>query len=183
MTDKSTNRTLNMVYIALFAVIMAICAWIVVPMAVPFTMQTFAVFLAVGVLGGKKGTVAVLLYLLLGMIGLPVFSGFTGGVGVLFGNTGGYLLGFLWISLIMWGMEMMFGKKVWVLCVSMVIGLIACYAFGTMWFLHMYAKSSGTISVATVLGYCVFPFIIPDVIKMVLAVMVRKRLLRAVKLN
>ncbi len=183
MTGKLANRTLNMVYIALFAVIMAICAWIVIPMAVPFTMQTFAVFLAVGVLGGKGGTAAVVLYLLLGMIGLPVFSGFTGGIGILLGNTGGYLLGFLWLSLIMWGMEKLLGKKVWVLGVSMVLGLIACYAFGTMWFLYMYAKNSGTIGVTAVLGYCVLPFIIPDVLKMILALFVRKRLLRAVKLN
>ena len=183
MEKGSGNKTLNMVYIALFAVIMAICAWIVIPMAVPFTMQTFAVFLAVGVLGGKRGTAAVVLYLLLGMIGLPVFSGFTGGIGILLGNTGGYLLGFLWLSLIMWGMEKLFGKKVWVLGVSMVLGLIACYAFGTLWFLYMYAKSSGTIGAVAVLGYCVLPFIIPDVIKMILALFVRKRLLRAVKLN
>ena len=65
------KKTFDMVYIALFAVVMAVCAWIVIPMAVPFTLQTFGVFLAVGVLGGRKGTIAVFLYLLLGLVGKP----------------------------------------------------------------------------------------------------------------
>lgn len=111
MEKRAGSKTQDMAYIALFAVVMAVCAWIVIPMVVPFTLQTFAVFLAVGVLGGKRGTFAILLYLLLGIIGIPVFSGFTGGIGVLLGNTGGYLVGFLCTSLIMWGMERLFGKK------------------------------------------------------------------------
>ena len=66
-----------MVYIAIFAVLMAICSWISIPMSVPFTLQTFGVFLAVGVLGGKRGTLAIVVYVLLGAIGIPVFAGFT----------------------------------------------------------------------------------------------------------
>lgn len=73
-----------------FAVLIAICSWISIPMTVPFTLQTFAVFLAVGVLGGKRGSLAVLIYILLGAVGIPVFAGFSGGIGVLLGNTGGY---------------------------------------------------------------------------------------------
>ena len=69
-------RTVDMAYIAIFAVLIAICSWISVPATVPFTLQTFGVFLAVGVLGGKRGTLAVLVYLLLGIVGLPVFAGF-----------------------------------------------------------------------------------------------------------
>ena len=69
-TVKPRMRTVDMAYIALFAVVMAVCAWISIPAAVPFTLQTFGVFLAVGVLGGKRGTVAVTLYLLLGRAGV-----------------------------------------------------------------------------------------------------------------
>ena len=77
MTTQTTTRskTYDMVYIAVFAVLIAICSWISIPMTVPFTLQTFAVFLAVGVLGGKRGSLAVLIYILLGAVGIPVFAG------------------------------------------------------------------------------------------------------------
>ena len=73
-------KTVDMAYIALFAVLITICSWISIPAAVPLTFQTFGVFLAVGVLGGKRGTLSVVTYLLLGAVGLPVFSGFRGGL-------------------------------------------------------------------------------------------------------
>lgn len=72
-------KTIDMAYIALFAVLMAVCSWISIPAVVPFTLQTFGVFVAVSVLGGKRGTLAVVLYLLMGIVGLPVFAGFSGG--------------------------------------------------------------------------------------------------------
>ena len=90
---KPKMRTVDMAYIALFAVVMAVCAWISIPAAVPFTLQTFGVFLAVGLLGGKRGTLAVLIYLLLGAVGIPVFAGFNGGLGYMLGATGGYIVG------------------------------------------------------------------------------------------
>lgn len=80
------SKTYDIVYIAVFAVIMAICSWISIPTAVPFTLQTFGVFVAVGVLGGKRGTLSILVFILLGAIGVPVFAGFSGGIGVLAGN-------------------------------------------------------------------------------------------------
>ncbi len=183
MAGKSTNRTQDMVYIALFAVIMAICAWIVIPMTIPFTMQTLGVFLAAGVLGGRRGTAAVLLYLFLGIIGLPVFSGFTGGPGILLGNTGGYLIGFLCIPLTLWIMEHLLPLKSQMLALSMVLGLLGCYTFGTIWFIVMYSKGNNMVSVGIVIGTCVVPFVIPDLIKIMLALMLRKRLIHAVRLN
>ena len=88
----SRNKTLDMVYIALFAVLIAICSWISIPTSIPFTLQTFGIFVTVGVLGGKRGSFAVFIYLLLGAIGVPVFAGFSGGMGVLLGTTGGYII-------------------------------------------------------------------------------------------
>ena len=185
MTTATVTRskTYDMVYIAIFAVLMAIWSWISIPTGVPFTLQTFGVFLAVGVLGGRRGTLAVLVYILLGAIGVPVFAGFTGGIGVLLNNTGGYIIGFLFSALVMWGMEILFGKKTWVLALSMVIGLAVCYAFGTAWFMVVYAKDAGAVGLATALGWCVFPFVIPDLIKIALALALSKRLAVVMKIQ
>lgn len=96
MSVPTHTKALDLAYIALMAALIALCAWISVPLGpVPFTMQTFGIFAALGLLGGRRGTLAFLIYLLLGIVGLPVFSGFSAGAGVLFGATGGYLLGYL----------------------------------------------------------------------------------------
>lgn len=182
-TTQPKFRTVDMAYIALFAVMIAVCSWISIPATVPFTLQTFGVFLAVGVLGGKRGTLAVLVYLLLGMVGLPVFAGFSGGMGCLLGSTGGYIMGFLFSALVMWAMERLLGKKPWVLALSMVLGLIVCYAFGTVWFMQVYAKTTGAIGLWTALGWCVFPYILPDLVKIVLAMVLCKRLAAAIRLR
>lgn len=174
------SRTYDMVYIGMFVVLMAICSWISIPMVIPVTLQTFAVFLAIVVLGGRRGTLAVMVYLLLGVIGIPVFSGFMGGIGMLLGNTGGYIIGFFFTALIMWGIESLFGRKPWIQAVSMLLGLFVCYAFGTFWFMKVYARNFGAIGITTVLGWCVFPFVIPDVVKMILALLVGRRVSRAI---
>lgn len=178
----SRSKTYDMVYIAIFAVLMAVCSWISIPMAVPFTLQTFGVFLAVGVLGGKRGTLSIVVYVLLGAIGIPVFAGFTGGLGIVLSNTGGYIIGFIFSALIMWAIEAALGKKTWVLAVSMIAGLIVCYAFGTVWFMYVYAKNMGAVGLATVLGWCVIPFIVPDLVKIALALMLSKRLAGVIKM-
>lgn len=179
--ETKKMKTLDMVYIALFACLMAICAWISIPGQIPFTLQTMGVFLAVGLLGGKRGTIAVLVYILMGAVGLPVFSGFAGGMGKLLGMTGGYIVGFLVSALLMWAMEALFGSKKWVLPVSMVVGLIACYAFGTAWFMAVYTSSKGAITLGAVLGMCVIPYIIPDAVKIAVALLLTKALKRFVK--
>ena len=177
------QRTRDLAYIALFAVLMAVCSWISIPTVVPFTLQTFAVFLAVGVLGGKRGSLAVLVFILLGAVGVPVFAGFQGGLGVLLGTTGGYIIGFLFTGLLMWLMEALLGKKLWVLAVSMVLGLAVCYAFGTAWFMVVYARTSGAVGLGTALGWCVIPFIIPDLAKIALALLLSHRLGKVLKLS
>ena len=173
---KTHSKTYDLVYIALFAVLIAICAWISVPTTVPFTLQTFGIFLTVGLLGGKRGSMAVLVYILLGAAGIPVFSGFTGGIGRLFGSTGGYIVGFLASALVMWALEKVMGRKPWALAIQMVLGLIVCYAIGTVWFMVVYSGTSGAVGLMTVLGWCVIPFIIPDLIKIAMALVLTKRL-------
>ena len=179
--ETKKMKTLDMVYIALFACLMAICSWISIPGQIPFTLQTMGVFLAIGLLGGKRGTLALLVYILMGAVGLPVFSGFTGGIGRLLGMTGGYIVGFLASALVMWAMEALLGKKKWVLAVSMVVGLLVCYAFGTAWFIVVYTGSKGAITLGAVLGMCVIPYLIPDAVKIAVALVLTGILKRFVK--
>ena len=117
----------------------------------------------------------------MGAIGIPVFSGFTGGIGILAGTTGGYIVGFLFSALLMWGMEKLFGKNTKVLASSMVLGLAACYAVGTFWFMAVYGAETGAVGIGTVLAWCVIPFIIPDLVKIAVALVLTKRLAGVVK--
>lgn len=166
------GRTYDMAYAAVFAVLIAICSWISIPTVVPFTLQTFAVFLAAAVLGGRRGTVAVVVYVLLGAVGVPVFAGFRGGIGVLLNTTGGYIVGFVFAALVMWLLETLFGRKLYVQAVGMALGMITYLTFGTVWFMAVYLHQTGPVSLGTVLGWCVIPFLIPDIVKLVLALSV-----------
>lgn len=163
--------------------LMAVCSWISIPTTVPFTLQTFAVFAAVGILGGKLGSLSVFVYVLMGAIGIPVFQGFSGGFGIITGTTGGYILGFIFSALVMWLMEKLLGKNPIVLIISMIVGLAVCYAFGTAWFMLVYTKANGAVSLGTVLGWCVVPFIIPDAVKIVCAAIVSSRVKKYVGIS
>lgn len=174
-TASSRLRTRDLTYIALFAVLMAVCAWITIPMTVPFTLQIFAVFAALATLGGRRGTYAVAVYLLLGAVGLPVGAGFQGGLGWLLGTTGGYIVGFLCIALIYWLITARLGESLPVSIAASVLGLLVCYLFGTAWFMAVYARSTGPVGIMTALGWCVFPYVIPDLLKLVLAVTLSQR--------
>ena len=168
-------KTRSWVYIALMAALIALCAWISVPLGpVPFTMQTFGIFAALGLLGGRRGTLAFLIYLLLGIVGLPVFSGFSAGAGVLFGATGGYLLGYLAAALLFWGLTAKLGQTLPVMASAMVLGLVLCYAFGTFWFLTVYTGGSGETLLGA-LTLCVFPYVLPDLGKIFLALVLVSR--------
>lgn len=175
------TKTQDMVYIGISAVMITLCAWITIPTAVPFTLQTLGVFTAVGLLGGKRGTAAVAVYILLGIMGIPVFSGFRGGIGTLMGATGGYIAGFLFSALVMWGIERLCGRSRRVLAVSMITGLAVCYLVGTLWFMMTYAKSTGAVGLMSVLGSCVFPFLVPDFLKIAAALYLTDRLKRVIK--
>lgn len=176
-------NTKDITYIGICAALIAICSWISIPTTVPFTLQTFAVFLTCYLLGGKKGALAVLTYILLGCIGIPVFANFSGGLGVVLGTTGGYIVGFIFSALIIWLFEKLFGNSLIPTIIAMLIGLLVCYAFGTLWFMFVYTSANGAIDLMTVLGWCIFPFIIPDVIKIALAITVGNRLKKGLKLN
>ena len=175
-TSKFSLSTHDLTLTALFTALMAVCSWISIPTAIPFPLPTFGVFVTAGLLGGRRGTLTIVIYLLLGAVGLPVFSGFTGGIGHMLGPTGGYIIGFIFTALIMWLAEHLYGKSDKVLILSMIAGLIVCYVFGTAWFMIVYTKNTGEIGLMTALSWCVIPYIIPDIIKIILAVILTRRL-------
>jgi biotin transport system substrate-specific component len=158
---------------AMFTALMAVFSWITIPAPaplVPFTMQTFGVFITLELLGGKRGFFAVLSFILLAAAGAPVLSGFSGGMGVILGSTGGYILGFLITAGIYWLTELLNGKALWIRITALVTGLILCYLFGTLWFMVVYARSNAAIGIGTALLWCVVPYLLPDTAKLLLAV-------------
>lgn len=178
-SSKSSEKRLKVIditYIGMFAALMAVCSWICIPFTVPITLQTFGVFLTISLLGGRKGTISILVYILSGAIGLPVFSGFTGGIGRLLSQTGGYIWGFLLSSLVIWSITTIFHKTTITMIIAMIIGLLVCYTSGTLWFMLVYIHSGNHISIVSVMSMCIIPFIIPDIIKITLAVVVTKKL-------
>lgn len=166
------GKTRDLSYMALMTALLVLCAWLTIPLGpVTFTMQTFGVFAALGILGGRRGTAAILVYLALGLVGLPVFSGFSGGPAGFMTPTGGYLLGFLAAALLYWGLT---GRGV-PQAPAMVLGLLACYAFGTAWFFLLYGGDLWGI-----LTLCVLPYVLPDCLKLILALAVTRRVSQAI---
>ncbi|MDE5973732.1 MAG: biotin transporter BioY [Eubacterium sp.] len=173
---KKKFKTVDIVYIGLFAALIAVCAWISIPMTVSFTLQTCAVCLTAGLLGWKRGTLTVIIYILLGMIGLPVFTGFKSGIAAVTGPTGGYIVGFIFTALIVGFAADKLGKKLWMNVIFMAIGILVCYLFGTIWFMIAYK-----VTFASALTTCVVPFLIPDAVKIAVAAILVNRLKKFVK--
>lgn len=181
MKQRSGQHIRNLVYIALMAVLICLCSWLTVPFTVPFTMQTFAVFCALLLLGGVRGTAAILLYLLMGVVGLPVFSGFRGGIGHLLGPTGGYVIGFVLSGIVYLLSEPLIRRNERCKWLALGIGLAVCYAAGTLWFTGVYRQRQVDYGLFSVLTLCVFPYIIPDCAKMALAVFLCKRIKKHIR--
>lgn len=155
--------TLNirkMVCASVLVSLMALCAWLSIPVPpVVVTMQTFAVLLTLGILGGKWGCASVLLYLAMGMVGLPVFAGFRGGAAALLDATGGFLWGFGAGALVYWLCEKLGKVPAMILC------QLTVYLCGCLWFSFWTGDAGIWAAVLT----CVIPYLIPDGIKLWLA--------------
>lgn len=160
----------DMVLMALFAAITCVLAPLAVPIGpVPVSLTNFVIYVSVYVLGWHRATVTYVVYLMIGLVGLPVFSGFQGGIGKMAGPTGGYLIGFTFTAVIA-GLFVELQKektlinRIWGI-VGMILGTIVAYGLATVWFCY----STGTGLVAA-LALCVFPFIPGDLVKMAVAV-------------
>lgn len=183
MNNKLSVKTITM--IGLMAAVLCILAPVSIPLPitlVPISLTNFIIYITLYLLGTKCGTISYTVYFLLGLVGLPVFSGFSGGLGKVAGPTGGYLVGFFFICLLAGPVIRKFHEaKVLHMvfaCVGMVIATAVCYAFGTVWF----TVQQG-VTFAEALAMCVFPFIPGDVIKIVAAMLLgpvlRSRLKKA----
>ena len=187
MTEAPKRRrsaTYDIAVIAVSAALITICSWISIPVGpVPVTLQTLAVLAVLLTTGGRRGTIAVAVYLALGAIGVPVFSGFKGGPAAFAGPTGGFLIGFLAAALVYWLLEkLVFArlmttqkKKIIFGFVISVIFELIMYTVGVIWFMTVYAAQTGPVGLVTVLGWCVIPFIIPDIVKIAAAVVISSR--------
>ena len=166
----------SLILIAVFSALISVCAWIYIPTAVPFTMQTFGVALLILISDTKKSLLSISIYIMLGLIGIPVFSGFQGGPSVLLGKTGGYILGFIPMVIISSLLIKHLPKRFMLKFIALLIGQVSCYIFGTLWFVFLYGKSAENMSFITALSVCVLPYIIPDLIKLSSAILVAKRI-------
>jgi len=174
MPSLRAGLTRKLTFSAMFVALLSVCSWISVPAPVPFTLQTFGVFCTLGLLGGKWGTRAIAAYLLLGAAGAPVFAGWKGGLGALFGATGGYLVGFLLCALL-YRLIMAHGGGAWRQGIALWLGLAGCYGFGSLWYFLVYSGDA-PLSFAAVFTACVAPFLLPDLLKLALALVLIRRL-------
>jgi len=180
----------DLVLIAISAALITVCSWISIPLGpVPFTLQTMAILAVMLTCGGRRGTISILVYLVMGACGIPVFAGFKGGVTSLIGPTGGFLVGFLIAGLIYWLLEKLIFKKLmtstvktWIFgAINSVIFEIVLYIVGVIWFMTVYAAKTGPIGLGAVMTMCVIPFIIPDIVKLIAAVIIGERARKLVK--
>ena len=172
--DNQKIRTKQMVLIALMTAVTCVLGPLSIPLPfspVPISLTNFAIFLAIFVLGMTNGTISFIIYLLLGAVGVPVFSSFRGGFQVLAGPTGGYLIGFIFLALIMGFALDHFDRKLVPTIIGMIIGMVVCYAFGTVWLAKLLSLS---FKEGLMMG--VIPYLPGDAAKIIIAAIVGPKL-------
>lgn len=172
--DNQKIRTKQMVLIALMTAVTCVLGPLSIPLPfspVPISLTNFAIFLAIFVLGMKSGTISFIIYLLLGAVGVPVFSSFRGGLQVLAGPTGGYLIGFIFLALIMGFALDHFDRKLVPTIIGMIIGMAVCYAFGTVWLAKLLSLS---FKEGLMMG--VIPYLAGDAAEIIIAAIVGPKL-------
>lgn len=176
------TKTNQKVYPLAMVAVMTAVTCVLGPMSIaigpiPVSFTNLAIYISLYLLGWRRGSLSYLVYMLIGMVGMPVFSGYTGGFGKLFGPTGGYILGFLPMAIIA-GWVIDHSRSRLAHLAGMVLGTGVCYAFGTAWFCFQVGYSVGAA-----LGLCVLPFVPVDLVKMAVAMglgtVVRDRLEKA----
>lgn len=167
-TEKRKITTQQMALVAIMTALTCILAPFSLPIGpVPISLTNLVIYFSLFILGTKKGTISYLIYLLIGLVGIPVFSGFTSGPGKLFGPTGGYLIGFIPLALIAGYFINHFHNKKALSFLGMILGTAVCYALGTTW---LAIQAHMGFQAALMAG--VVPFLPGDFIKMILALLI-----------
>jgi len=175
MTNTKTLSIKNIALIGVITALTCILAPLSIPIGpVPISLTNLVIYLGLYILGTAKGTISYVVYLLLGLVGLPIFSGFTAGPQKLFGPTGGYLIGFIPMAIIAGLFIEKSGRKIVLSMLGMILGTAVCYAFGTAWLAYQ-----AHISFGEALALGVIPFIAVDLIKMVLSALVAPQIYKA----
>jgi biotin transport system substrate-specific component len=173
--EKTQNRkiqTWHLILCALFAALTAVLSQVAIPIGpVPINLATFSVFCAGALLGPRLGALSQLIYVLLGAVGVPVFTMFSGGVGRLVGPTGGFIVGYVAAAWIVGMLAGRWGDKFPMLILAMVAGAASYFLLGTLW--YMISTKSGLIQA---LMACVIPFLPGDALKMILAAILTLRM-------
>ena len=180
---KNRKRLQSMIFISLFATLMCLGAWIHFPSAVPATMQTFVVFTALGLIGSKNTFIMLVIYIFLGAVGLPVFSGFTSGIGALTGPTAGFIWGFLLGVPVFYIFEKHFSHKKSLIIIGYILYILIHYIPGALWYCYFTLEEltfGGIVSSSLV---TVVPFIIPDALKLTISLFAIRRLKGIIKTN
>ena len=187
----SMSKTYDLVLAAISAALITICSWISLNiMDIPFTLQTFGILLVLFTTGGKRGSISILIYILLGLVGVPVFAGFKSGPAALIGPSGGFIVGFLAAGLVYWLVDSRWFKdmkkksRTSRLVFSVIEGLIVeviLYSVGVSWFMFVYTRNTGAIGIGSVLTLCVIPFLVPDAVKLAIAAVTSLRTVGIVK--
>ena len=160
--------------IAISTVFMIMCSWISIPAPVPFSLQSFGAVMLCLLLGKKQALFSIATYILLGIAGLPVFAGFRNGAAVITGPTGGYIPGFLFLPFIIGRNSVKQDKKKLTTFLLICLGMLAVYTTGTMWYALVFSESRNGL--LPILSLCVFPYIIPDIVKIILAMSCAEKL-------
>lgn len=179
MENTKRINTHQLTLIGVMASVICILGPLSLPIGiVPISLTNLAIYFSVYVLGQKRGTLSYIVYLLIGLVGLPVFSGFSGGFTKLFGPTGGYLIGFIFMAFISGIFIDKFSNKIYMCFLGMILGTIVAYILGTAWLAY---QTNLTFNATLAIG--VLPFIPGDVAKMVIASLIgpqiKKRLISA----
>ncbi len=169
MSEDRNGKTLRgLIVTAIFAALLCVTAPLSIPAGVaPISLATFTIYVAAAVLGKKRAPAAVLVYILLGALGVPVFAGFRGGFQVVAGVTGGYIAGYLPCAFVT-GLfaERFGGKRLWC-AVGMALGTLCCYALGTVWY-----SLAASVPFGAALAGCVLPYLPGDAVKIAAATVI-----------
>ena len=188
---KKAERRLSakICYVSMFVGIIIVCAWFSILVGgIPVTLQTLGVCLAAGFLGRKYGVAAVAAYMALGFCGVPVFAGFTGGVSKLALPTGGYIVGFLPMSFVigLFSDRIKVGaskRSAFLLALGCFLGIVLCYAVGTVWFMGYAYRTEGVASLSAALLICVLPYFPFEFLKISLAVFLILKLKKYIRIR